>query len=312
VSRAIYLKEVTKKFGDFVAVDRLSLEVAPGEIFGFLGPNGAGKSTTIRMLCGLLSPSSGQGQVRGLDVLSQAEEIKAKIGYMSQRFSLYEDLRVDENLKFFGGIYGLSDQACEERTQEILALIGMIDRRKSLTRDLPSGLRQRLALGCALLHRPPVVFLDEPTSGVDPRTRRNFWDLIYALAEDDVSVFVTTHYMEEAEYCHRIGLINGGRLIALGSPRELKERYLKGRVYEVATPDALLAADFLAKADHVLDAALFGATLHVTLSEEIDGMSYLPSLLAHARIPAYHTKTIEPSLEDVFVSLVKEKTQDGP
>jgi ABC-2 type transport system ATP-binding protein len=311
VNTAIYLKEVTKKFGDFVAVDHLSLEVAPGEIFGFLGPNGAGKSTTIRMLCGLLSPSSGQGQVRGLDVLTQAEEIKAKIGYMSQRFSLYEDLRVDENLKFFGGIYGLSDQACEKRIDEILAHIGMFERRKSLTRDLPSGLRQRLALGCALVHRPPVVFLDEPTSGVDPRTRRNFWDLIYALAEDEVSVFVTTHYMEEAEYCHRIGLINGGRLIALGSPIELKKRYLRGNVYEVSTPDTLLAADVLVKADHVLDAALFGATLHVTISEEVDGMTYLPLLLANARIASYHTRHIEPSLEDVFVSLVKQETQDG-
>jgi ABC-2 type transport system ATP-binding protein len=216
MTSAVFLKDVVKRFGDFTAVDGVSLEVGEGEIFGFLGPNGAGKSTTIRMLCGLLRPSSGEGRVNGLDMVSQSERIKANLGYMSQRFSLYDELRVEENMKFFGGIYGLDSPRCKKRVEEVLGLISLQERRYSLAGELPTGLKQRLALGCALLHEPPIIFLDEPTSGVDPGTRRVFWDLIYTLADQGVTVFVTTHYMEEAEYCNRIGLIDRRKTYSFG------------------------------------------------------------------------------------------------
>jgi ABC-2 type transport system ATP-binding protein len=304
---AVILKDVVKRFDNFVAVDHISLEIASGEIFGFLGPNGAGKSTTIRMLCGLLRPSSGQGWVHGLDIISQSERIKSSLGYMSQRFSLYDDLRVEENMAFFGGIYGLDSSTCEKRIQEVLALIGLAERRRSLTRELPTGLKQRLALGCALLHQPPIIFLDEPTSGVDPGTRRNFWDLIYTLADEGVTVFVTTHYMEEAEYCNRIGLIDRGQLIALGSPAELKSEHLAGTVYEIATDHVLAASEALASAEGVLDAAVFGRALHVRLKQDIDARAYLPGFLNSSGLVVNSIRPIEPTLEDVFVALVGHK-----
>ena len=304
---AVILKDVVKRFGTFVAVDRISLEIDSGEIFGFLGPNGAGKSTTIRMLCGLLRPSSGQGWVHGLDMVSQAEQIKSRLGYMSQRFSLYDDLRVEENMAFFGGIYGLESSACEKRIRDVLALIGLEDRRRSLTRELPTGLKQRLALGCALLHQPPIIFLDEPTSGVDPGTRRNFWDLIYTLADAGVTVFVTTHYMEEAEYCNRIGLIDHGRLIALGSPAELKSKHLAGTLYEIATDQVLAAVETLAPKEGVLDAAVFGRSLHVRLRQDLDAQAYLPPLLQASGLAVNAIRPIDPTLEDVFVALVGHK-----
>jgi ABC-2 type transport system ATP-binding protein len=303
MSPAVYLKDVVKRFGNFVAVDHISLEVPSGQIFGFLGPNGAGKSTTIRMLCGLLKPTSGEGGVHGLDIRTRSEEIKTILGYMSQRFSLYDDLRVEENMRFFGGIYGLDSRTCEKRTREVLALTGLTERRKSLTRELPGGLKQRLALGCALLHNPPIIFLDEPTSGVDPATRRNFWDLIYALAEQGVTVFVTTHYMEEAEYCDRIGLIDRGRLIAVGSPAELKH-HLSGRIYEAEIRDVLAAVEALNKADQVLDAAVFGRALHVRLAAGVEPVTYLSHYLSGPDLTIERIKPIEPSLEDVFVALV--------
>lgn len=304
MSAAVYLRDVVKRFGDFVAVDHISLEIPPGQIFGFLGPNGAGKSTTIRMLCGLLKPTSGEGEVHGLDIRTQSEKIKTQLGYMSQRFSLYDDLRVGENLRFFGGIYGLDSRACESRTREVLVLTGLTERRHSFTKELPGGLKQRLALGCALLHRPPIIFLDEPTSGVDPRTRRAFWDLIYSLSEQGVTVFVTTHYMEEAEYCDRIGLIDRGRLIALGSPAELKYHHLTGQIYEVEIGDVLAAAEALNKADQVLDASVFGRTLHVRLAVGADPGTYLSRYLSAPALALGQIKPIEPSLEDVFVALV--------
>jgi ABC-2 type transport system ATP-binding protein len=304
---AVSLNEVVKRFGDFTAVDRISLEVAHGEIFGFLGPNGAGKSTTIRMLCGLLRPTSGQGRVNGLDIVSQAEKIKATLGYMSQRFSLYDDLRVEENLWFFGGIYGLESLRCRQRIEEVLDLISLKERRTSLTRELPTGLKQRLALGCALLHRPPIIFLDEPTSGVDPGTRRTFWDLIYTLADEGVTVFVTTHYMEEAEYCNRIGLIDQGRLIALGSPAELKKNHLSGTVYEIGVTDVLAAVEALSGAEEVLDAAVFGRALHVRVNRATDALDYLASFLTSAGLTIHDVRAIEPTLEDVFVALVGRK-----
>lgn len=222
---AVSIRNLSKRFGSFVAVDRLQLEVKPGEIFGFLGPNGAGKSTTIRILCGLLAPSEGSAQVAGYDVASQPEKVRASIGYMSQRFSLYDDLRVSENLDFFAGIYGVAESEKAERKRRALELAMLAGREDSMTRELPGGLKQRLALGCAILHQPPILFLDEPTSGVDPIARRSFWDLIYDLSAAGQTVFVTTHYMDEAEYCHRVCFLYGGRNIALGSPAELKRDF---------------------------------------------------------------------------------------
>jgi ABC-2 type transport system ATP-binding protein len=303
VKTTVSLNNVVKRFGDFEAVDHISLQVTEGEIFGFLGPNGAGKSTTIRMLCGLLKPTSGEGSVDGLDIVHQSEEIKAKIGYMSQKFSLYEDLRVEENMRFYGGIYGLDSKTCRKRTEAVLSLTGLTERRDSLTRELPGGLKQRLALGCALLHEPPIIFLDEPTSGVDPETRRRFWDLIYVLADDGVTVFVTTHYMEEAEYCNRIGLIDRGRLIASGSPSELKRRLLSGKIYEITTTDVLAAVEALQNTPHVLDAAVFGRAVHVRVAPEFNGADLIP-ILSSSGLSTQGMTAIEPTLEDVFVALV--------
>ncbi len=225
MNSAVSITNLTKRFGAFVAVDRLNLEVRPGEIFGFLGPNGAGKSTTIRILCGLLAPSEGAASVAGFDVSRDPEQVRARIGYMSQKFSLYDDLRVGENLDFFAGIYGVSQAVRESRKRRALDIAELAGREDTMTRELPGGLKQRLALGCAILHEPPILFLDEPTSGVDPIARRSFWDLIYQLSESGQTVFVTTHYMDEAEYCHRVCLLYGGKNIALGSPAELKAKY---------------------------------------------------------------------------------------
>jgi ABC-2 type transport system ATP-binding protein len=219
---AVRTEHLVKRFGEFVAVDDVTLEVRRGEIFGFLGPNGAGKSTTIRILCGLLAPTAGRAEVNGFDVARRPEEVKQSIGYMSQKFSLYDDLTVEENIEFFGGIYGVPPARLAERAAHVLRMAGLTEQRRSLTRSLAGGWKQRLALGCAILHEPPILFLDEPTSGVDPIARRQFWDLIYEMAAAGATVFVSTHYMEEAEYCHRLALMHRGRMIALGAPAELR------------------------------------------------------------------------------------------
>ena len=219
---AVTVENLEKRFGRFVAVDRISFQVHRGEVFGFLGPNGAGKSTTIRMLCGILAPSGGRGTVAGFDIPTQPEQIKAHIGYMSQKFSLYQDLTVEENIDFFSGIYRIPDEKKRDRKEWVIQMAGLENHRRRLAAVLSGGWKQRLALGCAILHEPPIVFLDEPTSGVDPISRRQFWDLIYDLSGRGVTIFVTTHYMDEAEYCNRLGLIYRGELIALGSPHELK------------------------------------------------------------------------------------------
>lgn len=229
----IIIENLVKQFGAFVAVDHVSLSVSKGEIFGFLGPNGAGKSTTIRLLCGLLTPTSGRASVAGYDVATQPELIRRNIGYMSQKFSLYDDLTVEENIEFFSGICGVKRSCRSERKQYVLEMAGIADRRHALTRTLSGGWKQRLALGCAILHEPAVVFLDEPTSGVDPIARRSFWDLIYELSSAGHTVFVTTHYMEEAEYCHRMALMYGGRIIALGTPADLKRDALVSTMEEL-------------------------------------------------------------------------------
>jgi len=230
---AVAVDNLVKRFGDFVAVDHVSCRVERGEIFGFLGPNGAGKSTTIRILCGLLAPTEGVALVNGLDVANEPEAVRERIGYMSQRFSLYDDLTVEENIDFFSGIYGVVNSAEAERKEYVLRMAGLIERRGTMTRLLPGGWKQRLALGCAILHKPPILFLDEPTSGVDPIARRGFWDLIYELAVGGQTIFVTTHYMEEAEYCHRLALMYQGRVIALGAPEELKQGRGVGSMEEV-------------------------------------------------------------------------------
>jgi ABC-2 type transport system ATP-binding protein len=301
---AVVVQELVKTFGDFTAVDRISFTVPRGEIFGFLGPNGAGKSTTIRMLCGLLLPSGGTGRVAGFDILRESEQIKTHIGYMSQKFSLYEDLTVEENIDFYAGIYGVDGARFQARKAWILEMANLTTRTRSLTGALAAGWKQRLALGCALVHEPEILFLDEPTAGVDPISRRNFWDLIYNVAGQGVTVFVTTHYMDEAEHCDRLGLIYGGRLIALGGPLELKARHMSGTLLEVVAHPLMAALEALAADPAVRDVAIFGNALHaVTDGEATDGIR---ARLAAAGVAATRVETIHPSLEDVFVSLIEQ------
>ncbi len=301
----VTLKDITKKFGDFVAVDSVSLEVQKGEIFGFLGPNGAGKSTTIRMLCGILAPTSGSGSVAGFDVTRNAEKIKEHIGYMSQRFSLYEDLTVEENINFYSGIYKIPQDKRLDRKEWVLDMAGLRAHRTSKTGILSAGWKQRLALGCAILHEPPVIFLDEPTSGVDPISRRNFWDLIYHLAEQGTTIFVTTHYMDEAEYCDRLGLIYRGQLIALGTPEELKTSFMAEEVIEVSCENAHEAMEFIEEIEGIRHAALFGRGLHVVAENADRAMPVIVEALAERGITLHSMEKILPSLEDVFVSLIE-------
>ncbi|MGE0431407.1 MAG: ATP-binding cassette domain-containing protein, partial [Planctomycetota bacterium] len=306
---AVRVHGLQRRFGNFVAVNNVSFEVRPGEIFGFLGPNGAGKSTTIRMLCGILEPTGGEGVVAGFDIRRETERIKSRVGYMSQRFSLYDDLNVEENIDFFGGIYGLHGARLTERKAWALQMADLTDRRKVRTRTLPGGLKQRLALGCAVLHEPAIVFLDEPTSGVDPLNRRRFWDLIYRMAGSGTTVFVTTHYMDEAEYCDRVALIYRGQMIAMGSPAELKEHHMHEALLSVAMTAPQDALDLLAGVDGVREVALFGDGLHVALEPHTDTAT-MPQALDAALRAAGHggTITIEPiapSMEDRFVSLVE-------
>jgi len=302
---AVTLQDITKKFGDFVAVDHVSLEVRKGEIFGFLGPNGAGKSTTIRMLCGILSPTSGSGSVAGFDVLRDAERIKERIGYMSQRFSLYEDLTVEENIDFYSGIYKIPQDKKAERKEWVLDMAGLRAHRSAGTGILSAGWKQRLALGCAILHEPPVIFLDEPTSGVDPISRRNFWDLIYRLAEQGTTIFVTTHYLDEAEYCDRLGLIYRGQLIALGTPEELKTGFMTEEVIEVSCDNAHEAMEYIEKLKGVRHAALFGKRVHVVVEDAERALPAMREALAAKGISIRGLEKILPSLEDVFVSLIE-------
>ena len=304
---AVEVEDLVKKFGDFVAVDHIRFQVERGEIFGFLGPNGAGKSTTIRMLCGLLMPTSGKGKVAGFDVMEEPERIKGVIGYMSQKFSLYDDLKVIENLHFFGGIYGLSGASQREREEEILEIVGLKDLRDHVTRTLAVGWKQRLALGCSILHEPSILFLDEPTSGVDPISRRNFWSLIQQMAEKGVTTFVTTHYMDEAEYCGRLALIYQGKIIALGTPSELKLKTLSQGVMEVECDPLIPALDLLKKEPWVSESAMFGDGLHVIGKEGADVEKEISALFHRHRILLKRIGLIRPSLEDVFVSLIEKE-----
>jgi len=301
---AVAADELTKRFGDFVAVDQVSFAVPKGEIFGFLGPNGAGKTTTIKMLTGLVLPTSGRGTVAGHDIMTGTPAIKRSIGYMSQLFSLYGDLTVDENITFFSRLYGVPRERRPARRDWVLAMAGLADQRGRLTAELPLGWKQRLALGCAVLHEPPILFLDEPTSGVDPISRRAFWELIYALADQGTTIFVTTHYMEEAEYCHRLALMNRGRLIALDTPARLRAA-MREPMLEVRVSDAPRGAEALLGAPGVREAAMFGRALHVAVDDVDAARVALPARLAERGVTVTGLEQIEPSLEDVFVARVR-------
>jgi ABC-2 type transport system ATP-binding protein len=301
---AVSVRALTRRFGDFTAVDRVTFQVRRGEVFGFLGPNGAGKTTVIRMLCGLLPPTEGEAAVDGLDLRTGRTEIKRRIGYMSQRFSLYTDLTVGENLELFAGLYGVVGGRFRERRDWVLAMADLAGSEHRLVETLPLGWKQRLALGCAVLHEPPILFLDEPTSGVDPVTRRGFWDLIDELAAGGTTVFVSTHYMEEAEYCHRLGLMNRGVLIALDSPAGLLARWAES-VLEVRTDDPLGTLTALGGAAGILDAAMFGRSVHVSVEDEASGASSIRDLLSAAGISHDAVRPVAPSLEHLFVSLVR-------
>jgi ABC-2 type transport system ATP-binding protein len=308
---SIEVKSLTKKFGDFTAVDGVSFEVGRGAIFGFLGANGAGKSTTIRMLCGLLDPTAGTAKVGGFDVGREPERVKRVIGYMSQKFSLYEDLTVVENIRFFGGVYGLAKKAVDARLPWVLGMAGLKGRERSLTRTLSVGWKQRLALGCAVLHEPEIVFLDEPTGGVDPASRRRFWELINELSERKVTVFVTTHYLDEAEYCNDIRLIHAGRIVAGGSPRELKDKVIRNPILEVATDRAVDALEVLQKEPWVLETSIFGTSLHVSVADETEGRRLVRERLAREGIVPQRIDRIVPSLEDVFIHKIEEQAAAG-
>jgi ABC-2 type transport system ATP-binding protein len=307
----IEVRDLTRVFGKFTAVDHVTFDVRRGGIFGFLGANGAGKSTTIRMLCGLLGPTSGTATVGGFDIGREPDRVKERIGYMSQKFSLYEDLTVDENISFFGGIYGLSGEKVREKTPWVLEMAGLRGRERSLTRELSVGWKQRLALGCAILHEPEIVFLDEPTGGVDPVSRRNFWELINRLSGRGVTVFVTTHYLDEAEYCNDIRLIHAGRIVAGGSPSEMKKTYIRNPILEVECDRVVDAMESLQKEEWVIETSIFGAYLHVSVGDEAEGRVKVRRLLEANGITVSRLDRIVPSLEDVFIRRIEEETGGG-
>jgi ABC-2 type transport system ATP-binding protein len=308
---SVEVQSLVKRFGDFVAVDHIDLEVSKGEVFGFLGPNGAGKSTTIRMLCGLLKPTSGHARVAGFDVSQKPESVRQNIGYMSQKFSLYNDLKVIENIRLFAGLYSVPSKDLQGRIEWALSMANLKGQENLITGTLPGGWKQRLALGCAVLHKPPVLFLDEPTSGVDPITRRQFWDLIHQMAAEGVTVFVTTHYMEEAEHCNRLALIFRGKIVALGTPSELKRNSMKGELLLVECEPLGEAVEALQSASGVMDAAVFGNALHLVVEDAAVAMPRIESYLADRKIAVRRIERIRPSLEDVFVSMTTDREAAG-
>jgi len=302
---AVEIKDLVKTFGAFVAVDHVSLTVPKGEIFGFLGPNGAGKSTTIRMLCGLLTPTAGRAWVNSFSVADQPESIRRSIGYMSQKFSLYDDLTVEENIDFFSGMYGVPRERREERKQYVLRMADLAERRRALTGTLSGGWKQRLALGCAILHEPPILFLDEPTSGVDPIARRDFWTLIRGLSAAGHTIFVSTHYMDEAEHCHRLALMYRGKVIALGAPAELKKQLTSRHILQLDSSDPLESMRALESVAGVRDVAVFGGGLHVTVDDPAAGEARIQEALRSKGIELQRLETIEPTMEDVFVAMIE-------
>jgi ABC-2 type transport system ATP-binding protein len=305
MSTAIDVKQLTRRFGAFVAVDNLSFQVRRGEIFGFLGSNGAGKSTTIRMLCGLLRPTSGTAIVDGIDVARDPEGVKARIGYMSQRFSLYELLTVDQNIAFFGGVYGLDAHRLADRRRFVIDMAGLAGREDTPARDLAGGWRQRLALGCAILHEPRLLFLDEPTGGVDPLSRRQFWRVIDMLSQQGVTVLVTTHYLDEAERCHRVALIHAGRLAALGSPSEVKEIFKDRPIVEVRAAKAVAVMRALDDMSEVEKTSLFGTAVHAVLQSSALTPDDLRARLEAQGLAVESISRVTPSLEDVFLDVVE-------
>ncbi len=306
---SIEINKLTKKFGKFISVNEISFNVKEGEIFGFLGANGAGKSTTIRMLCGILAPTSGDATVAGFSVSKNPEEVKRRIGYMSQRFSLYNDLTIEENINFFGGVYGLSGKELSERKDWALKIADLRGKEKILTGSLPGGIKQRLALGTAVIHRPPIVFLDEPTSGVDPISRKRFWELINELSADGTTLFVTTHYLEEAEYCNNIVLLDEGKIIAEGNSKELKSKYLKEIIWEISCENAVATIQLLEKQEFAKEATLFGNNIHLIADSKIESEKQLADLLQSRGISVTQVDKIVPSLEDVFVHLLSEEKE---
>jgi len=309
---SIEINNLTKKFGDFTSVDSISFNVKKGEVFGFLGANGAGKSTTIRMLCGIIAPTSGDAFIGGYSIAKEPDNVKKSIGYMSQRFSLYNDLTVEENINFFGGVYGLEGNEFNERKKWVIQIANLEGKEKLLTGSLPGGIKQRLALGTAVIHRPGIVFLDEPTSGVDPISRRGFWDLINTLSEEGTTVFVTTHYLEEAEYCNNIILINAGKLIAEGSAKELKTNYLKQTILEVECDKTIDALDILGKEIFVDEVSIFGNLIHLIVNDSYKDKSQIQIVLNNNSINLKRVDKIVPTLEDVFIHLLERPSQTLP
>jgi ABC-2 type transport system ATP-binding protein len=312
--KIIVVNNLVKKFGDFTAVDQVNFEVNRGEIFGFLGPNGSGKTTTIRMMLGLLQPADGEIKILGIDVDGSVEGIRRKVGYMSQRFSLYNDLTVLQNLRFYGAAYGLDESTLKRRTGEALEMAGLVGKEQVKTRDLSGGWRQRLALSVAIIHQPEVIFLDEPTAGVDPISRRAFWDLLYQLVADGVTVFVTTHYMDEAEHCHRLAFIQDGRVIAYGSPEEIKQDTIRGSVFEIGvdTPGEALSAIRLEKDESqgtIREVELYGSLIHVFGQGKAETERQVKEILDRNQIQVNYMEEIDPSLEDVFISCMHQNKQ---
>lgn len=306
---AVEVENLEKKFGSFIAVDKISFKVEKGKIYGFLGPNGAGKSTTIRMLCGLLRPTSGSGQIAGYDINRESEIIKEHIGYMSQRFSLYEDLTVEENINFYSGIYKVPEKDKKERKEWVIEMAGLSLHRNELTKTLSGGWKQRLALGCAILHKPPLLFLDEPTSGVDPINRRRFWNLIYDLSDQGSTIFVTTHYMDEAEYADNIAFIFKGMIVANGPPEQLKEQYMKDHVLELFCkyPEGAMVA--IRALSEVKEIAFFGKGLHIVTKNVHETQKKIRKILDNDYFGLESLEIIPPTMEDVFVSLMESNQQ---
>ncbi len=305
MKNSIQVNNLTKKFGDFTAVDNISFNVKEGEVFGFLGANGAGKSTAIRMLCGILSPTSGDAKVGGYSVMNEPDKVKQTIGYMSQRFSLYNDLSVEENIDFFGGVYGLEGKIFKERKNWVLEIANLKGKEKLLTGSLPGGIKQRLALGTAVIHEPEIVFLDEPTSGVDPISRRNFWDLINDLSAQGTTVFVTTHYLEEAEFCNNIILINAGKIIAEGAAKELKTEFLKNPIFEIESERIVDTMEILEKQNFVDETSIFGNNIHIIVNDKFESKEQIKRLLKNEHdIEVKRIDKIVPTLEDVFIHLL--------
>lgn len=305
---AIEVENLTRKFGSFVSVDNISFSVKRGEIFGFLGANGAGKSTTIKMLCGILEPTSGDATVGGYSIKNESDNVKKNIGYMSQRFSLYNDLSVIENIRFFAGVYGLEGELLKERIKWVLKIANLEGKENILTASLPGGIKQRLALGTAVIHQPKIVFLDEPTSGVDPISRRSFWDLINDLSSQNITVFVTTHYLEEAEFCHNIILINAGKLIAEGNPKDLKTKYLNKKILEIHATPVNKTIDILNSSDFVDDTSIFGNNIHAIMNEKYRNKNQVSEIIKkEPQIIINSIDEIVPTLEDVFIHLLEKK-----